>query len=139
LKAHGSENWRHLPPGEPKRLENRNIEGGHPHFVLSDTSVDPDRVVVASLTQWHKSKDQSCVLRAGEDSIVQKTSVVSYRDAKVVDNAFLDEQLAAGVLVAEQPLKSATIQKIRDGCAVTRQIPNDAFEMLDQQGLIPLF
>ncbi len=119
-------------------LQNRNVEGGHPHFVLSDTTANAVLVVVANLTEWQARKDQACILEPGEDQIVKKRSIVSFMDAKIVANAYLDEQLAAGEIIAGPPLSQATLHKIRAACAVTRHIPNDVFDLLDAQGLVPL-
>ena len=123
--------------GDTFVLANRQIEGGHPHFVLCDPH--DDKVVVASITGWEQSKDQSCILNAGDDGIVTKKSIVSYRDVKVVSNSFLDIQLAEGTIAPLQPLNQSTIQKVLRGCAVTKMIPTDALDLLEQLGLVPVF
>ena len=127
-----------MKAGDTFWLKDRSVEGGHSRFVLSDPALDEEHVVIASLTEWHANKDQACILEAGDDAIVKKRSIVSFRDATIAPNAYLDEHLANGMLISGPPLSPATLARIRAGCALTRHIPNDAYDVLDQQGLIPV-
>ncbi len=118
-------------------LASARIEGQHPHFVVCDPAED-GQVVVANLTAWSANKDQSCILEAGDERIVTKRSIVSYRDAKLVPNAFLDSRAASGEIIPRDPISQATLEKILLGFSTTRRTPLEVVERLESLGLLPL-
>lgn len=126
-----------MKAGDTFFLKSKAVEGGHPKIVVCNAH--NGLIVFVSLTEWADNKDQSCVLMPGEEAIVTKQSIVSYRDAKIVSVAKLKELLDSGELVAGRPIGGDTLELILVGCGRTRFVPEKVLVFLDDLGLIPLF
>ena len=118
--------------GDAFRLTRQAVDE-HLWFVLSDPSINPDRVVIASFTSWKPRKDQACIVEAGDHPFVRHKTCVSYEDAKIVSVAFLNERLSAGDLRSCDPLSPALLKRVRTCAALSRRMKTEAWQVLEEQ------
>ena len=118
--------------GDTFILANRDVDE-HLWFVLSDPAEDPANVVIASFTSWRQDKEQACIVEPDEHSFVVRKTCVSYGDAKIVTDAFLNEKLAAGHIEARDPLGEVLLDKIRSRAADSRRMKTAAWQILERQ------
>ena len=124
--------------GDAFLLADRGIDP-HLWFVLSDPSLDPRHVVIVSFTSWAPYKDQSCVVDQGDHPWIKHKTCVYFRGAQVVSNDILDRQVAAGVLVPQPPLGQALLDRIRAASGQSKGMKGGPYQILEDQGLVPLF
>ncbi len=125
-----------MKAGDTFFLKSKSVEGGHPKIIVS--AAHDGMIAFVSITEWADNKDQSCILKAGSESIIKKDSVVSYRDANLVSVEKLTELLDSGELIGGTAVSQETLDRILAGCGVTRFIPEKVLMFLDELGLIPL-
>ena len=125
-----------MQAGDTFLLKAKAVEGGHPWILISDPHAG--LVVIVNITAWTAYKDQSCILEAGEDGIVKKRSIVSYRDATIVADAKLIELEKSGEIIVTSPVSRETLTKILSGCGITRFMKQGPYDLLDKLGLIPV-
>lgn len=121
-----------MSPGDTFRFQH----GTHLLLVLSDPEIDPDHVLIASITSNMPDKDQACVLRTGDHRFLRKESVVHYGLAKVYADRFLNQELAAGRLTLDEPLSLDILMRAREGARISNRIKLDHRQLLVDQGLI---
>jgi hypothetical protein len=121
-----------MDPGDTFRRQT----GEHLKVVISDPNLDPDKVVIVSISTLRHNSDVSCQIQAGEHRFVHRPSCISYRHGLVATNARLDEQLAAGVIVLDDPVSNELLERIRKGAESSPFIPHSCKEILVDQGLI---
>ncbi len=108
----------------------------HLWAVISDPSLDGEKVVIVLFVSWTEKYDQACVLCAGDHPFIKHDTCVQYSGAKIVKSAQLEQSRKSGKLRMKQPLTTAILERIRQQAEVS-QIPMAAYEILRRQGLAP--
>jgi hypothetical protein len=106
----------------------------HLWFVVSDPTVDPDRVVCMMFTTLRERCDEACVVRAGEHPFVRHDTVVQYSAARIVSLAKFLDLSRRQIIRASDPLSPELPAKIRRSAEGSDRIPNDAYAILREQG-----
>ena len=97
---------------------------------------DPVNVVIVSLTTLTETKDASCKLGPGDHPWIQHATCVSFRDAKCISEAKLDELVASGQLKQMAAASDTLITKILEGAEQTDELPIKCADVLAKQNLI---
>ena len=103
---------------------------GHICVVVSDPQRDPGGVFVAALTTYEWYKDDACLLNKGDHRALRHLTCVAYD--------FFDDLFPAGYLNSleiDQPVPHLA-RRILDGARATRRISNEAWCLLNRQGLV---
>jgi hypothetical protein len=108
----------------------------HLWVVISDPSIDPQRVLVVNFTTRRKDSDPACILQAGEHPFVHHETCVNYAGAKVVTGAQIQKLLQKGLLTNHAALSAALLKRIRDGAAASERMSLDHADILIDQGLL---
>ena len=109
----------------------------HLWIIISDPRQDKSHLVAVNATSQRSDKDQSCVIHAGEHSVITKESVILYAGARIVTESQLLAAVSAKLLKLKSATSPALLKKIRDGAAVTNMLPLAAKRTLQSQGIIP--
>lgn len=121
-------------------FRSRNVNE-HPFVVISMPDLDAERVVIVSLTSYDKfyheiEKDGSCVLQEGDHAWIHHQTCVSYRDAKIVTHALLDQLESDGAIVKLTPVSDDLLTRILEGAQQTDELPGKCRKVLEDQDLI---
>ena len=108
----------------------------HLWFVLSDSNINPSRVVIANFTTWDGRGDSACIVEAGEHPFVTHKTYVRYRDARIVSVAKLEELRQQGLLHFRENLSEGLLERVRKGADESQFLKNAIREYLTAQGLI---
>ena len=108
----------------------------HLWIVLSDPSVDAERVLIANLTSFRDDKDQSCILLPDDHPIVTKKTCVNYGGIKPVRAADLERLLNAGQIKPHEPFRPDVLARIRQSAAHSTRIKLGHWQILVEQDLI---
>ena len=108
----------------------------HLWIVLSDPSVDADKVLIVNLTSFRDDKDQSCILLPGDHPFVTKKTCVNYGGIKVVAAADLERLLTAGHMKAHEPFGADVLERIRQSAAKSSHIKYAHRLILIDQGVV---
>jgi len=105
------------------------VLSGHTCVVVSDPTLDPDRVFVAAFTTFEPYKDDACLLNRGDHPAIKHLTCVSY-------DFFPDFFTSASLDALEhgQPVPHLA-EKILAGAQETRRIRQEAWILLDKQSL----
>jgi hypothetical protein len=74
----------------------------HLWIILTEPHPESHLCVIVSVTTLRNNQDQTVLLRKGEHPFIRHDSVISYRDAMIVDCRKLDAELAAGATVQRE-------------------------------------
>jgi hypothetical protein len=107
----------------------------HLWVVISDPSLNPQRVLVVNFTTWRQYHDQACILDRGDHPFVRHRTCVNYPSARVATDADLEEVRAAGLLHLHDPLSDSLLQRIRAAVRASR-MKLEHVQVLVDQGLI---
>ncbi len=112
-------------------------DGSHLWVVLSDPSLNPDKVVVVNLTTFRGGRwdDPSCVFEAGEHEWVVRQSYVSYYDARIYTDAHLERLRNSRSLREYAPFQASLLRRALEGAAVSPNLELDTLQILIDQGL----
>lgn len=113
------------------------IPGSDDHLwmIISDPSINPQKVVVVCFLSWTERYDQACEVRPGEHPFVKHPTLANYPGARIVTDAFLEEKKAAGELRMKQPLSAELLTRVRDRAA-SSEIPSEPYAVLREQGFV---
>ena len=108
----------------------------HLWVILSDPSLDSDKIVIVNFTTNTKDEEQHCILKKDDHPFVKHNTAVRYRDAKIVSDDQLDKLLNLRQLKSSDALSVQLLRRLRDGAAKSDFLPEGCREILDDQGLI---
>jgi hypothetical protein len=107
----------------------------HLWIVISDPSVDADKVVIVNMTSWRADKDQACILNVGDHSFVIHRTCVSYEDAKILTTENLEKLITSGLIQSRGTCSGELLQRIRKGVPNSR-MKLGTVDVLEEQGVI---
>ncbi len=81
--------------------------------MISDPSIDPERVLIVSLTTYKPYKEGACILRKGDHAFIRHDTCVAYDLAKVVTVAQLETLEKSGMLIPHDPVSSDVPDRFR--------------------------
>ncbi len=108
----------------------------HLWIVLSNPKVDPETVLLVSVTTWRPDKDRACMIQRGEHQFVTHDSCVSYLEARDASLAQLYALKDSGYLKTQEPLTPTLLKRVLDGAVNSRFLPIKYSQLLSNQGLI---
>jgi hypothetical protein len=85
----------------------------HLWIVLSDPALDPNKVLLVSLTTHKPHKDQACLVQPSEHPWVRHPSCVAYDFARVVTLEALKQLRYSGKVQMREPLSPALLLRVR--------------------------
>ena len=94
----------------------------HLWVIISDPAVDPGRVLFVSMTSYDVSKENACLIAAGEHPFVTNRTCIAYdkaREASLDDLGMLRD---AGMLRARAPVSPELLGRIRKGVSLSVDI-----------------
>ena len=121
--------------GDTFRPSNRNVDI-HLWIILSDPLLDPDHVLIVSMTTYKSYKDSACLLQIGEHRAVTCETCIAYEHAKITTIDRLRQAGDQELLRPDVPVTQDILKRIRDGSAVSRKMAIEHFELLVKQGLV---
>jgi hypothetical protein len=113
------------------------VDGADDHLwiVISDTTQDPDELVIVCLLSWRPYHDQACVLHAGEHPFIKHDTCVNYPGALFASREILEARVAEGKIKLKAPISADLLKKIRDS-AGDSDMPGKYLKKLYDQGLV---
>jgi hypothetical protein len=121
--------------GDTFLLANAEINN-HFFIIISDPSLDPDRIVMANFTSWDRLKDKTCMVLPGEHPFVTRQSCIYYGHDKLLTVAIYDLFLSRCLLTPQEPVSKGLLDRILAGAATSRDLPLGHRKILADQGLI---
>jgi hypothetical protein len=108
----------------------------HLWIVISDPSIDPNRVLFVNLTTHDPHEDQTVILDVGDHPFIAHRTCVAYSRARTATDQQLEQLKAVGRLQSHDPVSPALLQRLRDGAAASDRIKTEHVEVLWEQGLV---
>ena len=108
----------------------------HLWVIISDPEQDSEEVLIVSLTEYHPKKDTACILVPGDHPFIRKTSCVAYDLANAPSLDVLRQAQENGDLIANEPMRSDVLERIRKQSSLSRKMDPDLWDILDRQGLV---
>ena len=108
----------------------------HLRVIISDPSIDPDRVLFVSMTSYDVTKEDVCLLDVGDHPFVQHKTCIAYADAREAPLEALIKLQDAGHLRPGDPISAELLQRIRRGVSLSRWIKLKHLELMLDQGLL---
>ena len=119
-------------------VEDHETVDSHLWVVLSDPHRFPDQVVIVSVTTLKDYKDQACTLKRGVHPCITHASCIAYNMAKVVTLEKLLQCKDAGLIVPQEPVSPALLERIRNRAGDSTLMAPDVADILIEQGIINL-
>jgi hypothetical protein len=107
----------------------------HLWMVISDTTQDPEKLVIVRFLSWQEKYDQACVLNGGEHPFIKHATCVDYPAAKIASNAVLEQLRASNKLKLKAPLSQQLLDLIREK-SISGDIITECIALLGEQGLV---
>ena len=82
-------------------------------------------VLVVNITTYNDEKDDTCIIQTGEHAFVRHKSCISYRNARVVSLAVLQNLINRGHLAVTDPVTKALLDRILAGFAISGDVPRE--------------
>ena len=108
----------------------------HLRVVISDPSIDSERVLFVSMTSYDVTKENVCVFEVGNHPFVKHRSCIAYGTAKEAPLAALLRLLDAGQLRISEPMSASQLDRIRRGVSLSRDIKRKYLDLMLDQGLL---
>ncbi len=108
----------------------------HLWVVISDPRTDAQRILIVNLTSWNRDKDGACILKPGDHPFIHHTTCVSYQDAKIVRDGFLEQGLRSGLIFPQEPASDDLVEAIIRGAGISQFLPLGCRDVLVQQKLL---
>jgi len=109
---------------------------GHLWVVISDPQLDPDSVLMVSLTSYEPYKDQTCELSANDHPFVSHRTLICYNPAKVASDEDLEKLVSSGLMRKHDPFSPELLKRVRQGAWDTDDIQLEHRQILIDQNLI---
>jgi hypothetical protein len=124
-----------MEAGETFYLPDKSADG-HLWIVISDPGKNPDRVLLVSMTSYDVSKEDVCLVDAGEHPKVKHKTCISYKPARQTSLENLDRLRDSGYLNMQEPVSPELLQRIRRGVSLSRRIDLEHIELMEEQDLL---
>ena len=108
----------------------------HLRVIISDPSVDPDRVIFISVTSYDATKEEVCLLYVGDHPFVTHKSCVAYWSAREASLQQLVQLRDGGQLRPGDPVSAELLVRIRRGESLSKDIKPKALDVRLDQGLL---
>lgn len=108
---------------------------GHLFVVISDPILDPEKVVIVNMTT-DRGKDQSCILLPGDHPFISHRTSIRYDKARIETNRSLEWLISSGTVTRQAQLLPEVLERVRQGVAISDEIPFGCRQVLVAQGLI---
>ena len=105
----------------------------HLWVIISDPSLDDQKVLSINLTTHRPWKDGSCIIYPGEHPFVRHDTCIWYIEPRTTPLADLVSQLRAGLIAADEPVSGPLLERIRKGGCHSLSMPNGAKRILMAQ------
>ena len=93
-------------------------------------------MLFVAFTSHDVSKDQACIIRVEEFTLLTNLSCIDYYDVKIASVAALEAGIRAGLIEERTPVPPGLLRKIRAGFNITRDARFEHVEFLIGQGVI---
>jgi hypothetical protein len=104
--------------------------------ILSDPEIDPGRVLFVSLTSHDVTKEDVCMIEAGEHPFIRHKTCAYYGDIREASLAKLAAIRDAGRLVTNVPVSADLLARIRRGVSRSKDIQYKYVDFLLEQGVM---
>jgi hypothetical protein len=108
----------------------------HLRVVISDPSIDAERVLFVSMTSYDITKEDVCLLDVGDHPFVQHKTCIAYADAREAPLDALLKLRDAGHLRPSEPVSMELLARIRRGVSLSRWVKLKYLELMLDQGLL---
>lgn len=109
---------------------------GHLWIVISDPGKNPNRVLLVSMTSYDVSKEDVCLIDAGEHPNVTHKTCISYKPARQTSSEILDRLRDSGYLNTQTPVSLELLERIRRGVSLSKRIDLEHVELMEEQELL---
>ncbi|MCK4999317.1 MAG: hypothetical protein KAS23_07275 [Anaerohalosphaera sp.] len=109
----------------------------HLFFIVSYAEKYTDRVVIINITTQYGNigEDYSCLVESCDHPWLNRTSYVSYKDAKIISLEYLLDLHGKGLIAKSEPASNDLWERLLDGAFKSRHTPNDVLDVLREQEL----
>jgi hypothetical protein len=108
----------------------------HLRVIISDPSIDPQRVLFVSMTSYDVSKEDACLLNVADHPFVQHKTCIAYADTREAPLESLIKLRDAGHLRLGEPVSPEPLDRIRPGVSLWRRIKLKYLELMLDQDLL---
>jgi hypothetical protein len=108
----------------------------HLYMVISDPSVDSERIVLVNFTSFDVDEEDCCIAQKGEHPFLTRKSCVRYKDARITSTSAVDKLVAGGKMRQHKPLSDGLLKRVRDGASNSDFLPEGCRKILEDQELI---
>jgi len=108
----------------------------HLWIIVSDPSVDDQKVLFVSMTTYGPSKEAVCLLNPGDHPFVRHQTCIAYDFARATSLQKLTALKDAGLLEMSTPVAAGLLIRIRRGLSLSKRIRSDHLELMLDQGLL---
>jgi hypothetical protein len=108
----------------------------HLWVILSEPSVNEQKVLVVNLTTATARKERVCLLQPGDHPWVRHETCVNYADSFLTTKEQLLEWKHKGLLKVTDPMPEAVLERIRNAALDSTRMPLENADVLIDQGLV---
>jgi hypothetical protein len=88
------------------------------------------------MTSYDVTKENVCLIDAGEHPHVKHKTCISYKPARQTSVENLDRLRNAGYLKMQAPVSPELLERIRRGVSLSRRISLEHIDLMEAQGLL---
>jgi hypothetical protein len=85
----------------------------HLWVVISDPSIDPDRILIVSMTTYKPYKEDACLLDRGDHRSISHPTCIAYGLAKMRPLADFQTLIDSNLLIPDDPVTPEVLDRIR--------------------------
>jgi hypothetical protein len=108
----------------------------HLWVIISDPSINPERVLLVSMTSFDVTKEDVCLLDPGDHPFVKHKTCIDYSHAREASLAVLVRLRDSERLRPDESVSADLLGRIRRGVSLSRDIKFKYVELLLDQGVI---
>lgn len=124
-----------MKAGDTFYIRDRSVDT-HLWLILSDPEMDPERVLMVSMTTHEPYKEDACLLNKGDHPRISHETCVAYNEARLISLEKLKALSDGGYLSLQAPLAPEVLKRIREGVSRSTMIKYKHVELLLDQGVI---
>jgi hypothetical protein len=121
--------------GDTFTLKDKSVDS-HLWVIVSDPTVDEERVLFVSMTSYDVTKEKVCLLDVGDHPFIKHKTCIAYDFAKVAPLKTLIALRDQGHLSMGQPVSDELLERIRLGVSLSRRINVEHVVLMIDQGLL---
>lgn len=121
--------------GDAFYLSHRSADG-HLWVIISDPDKDAGRVLFVSMTSYDVTKEDACLIEAGEHPRVTHRTCINYQLTRHSAGDVLDRLRDTNFLRMQPPVSGDLLARIRRGVSRSRRIAFEHVEFLAGQDLL---